>query len=176
MQAPADPLAQLHDILLPDAIGWWPLAPGWWALLVFLLALIATAIFYRRRKTLRNHYRQQALAELFALDALAAEPAKLLQAYSVLLRRTALTAHPRQFPVDIKGEAWLAWLDHYCPETGGGFFNGSGKALLTGPYQKTPAIDFNELRNLAETWIRKHRNQWQSLPGKTLKNSGGEHA
>lgn len=176
MQAPADPLAQLHDILLPDAIGWWPLAPGWWALLILLLALVATVIFYRRRKTLRNHYRQQALAELAALDALANEPAKLLQAYSVLLRRTALTAQPTQFPVDIKGDAWLAWLDQQCPETAGGFLNGSGKALLTGPYEKTPAINFNELRSLTETWIRNHRNQWQKQPGNTLKKSGGEDA
>lgn len=176
MQAPADPLAQLHDILLPDAIGWWPLAPGWWALLLFVLILMATAIFYRRRNTLRNHYRQQALVELFALDTLAADPAKLLQAYSLLLRRTALTAQPVHFPVDIKGEAWLAWLDHQCPPSADSFLNGSGKALLSGPYEKTPAIHFNELRSLTENWIRSHRNQWQTQPKKALKTSGGEHA
>jgi len=25
-------LSSLHDIHLPEAIGWWPLAPGWYLL------------------------------------------------------------------------------------------------------------------------------------------------
>ena len=47
-----DPLAALRDITAPEAISWWPLAPGWW--LLILLALAAFALLAER---LWRHYR-----------------------------------------------------------------------------------------------------------------------
>ena len=40
----------LRDLHLPDAIGWWPLAPGWWGVLVILAVGLAytTWRLYRR--------------------------------------------------------------------------------------------------------------------------------
>ena len=34
----------LRDLHLPDAIGWWPPAPGWWVLFVLALAAGATEL------------------------------------------------------------------------------------------------------------------------------------
>lgn len=47
-----DPLAALRDITPPEAISWWPLAPGWW--LLILLALAAVVLLSQR---LWRHYR-----------------------------------------------------------------------------------------------------------------------
>ena len=57
----ANPLDQLRDIHLPEAIGWWPLAPGWWLLIILVcLGLITLArLFLRRRQA--SAYRRQAL-------------------------------------------------------------------------------------------------------------------
>lgn len=161
MQAPADPLSQLHDILLPEAIGWWPLAPGWWALLLLLLGLVAFMLYRQRRHHRRNRYRVQALAEL-AIIADTPDNSGFLQACSLLLRRTALTAQPHRFPVDIQGAGWLAWLDHHCPEVHAGFSTGAGQVLLSGLYQRQPTVDREALQSLVATWIRHHRNQWQT--------------
>ena len=30
----------LRDLHLPDAIGWWPLAPGWWVVIALVAALL----------------------------------------------------------------------------------------------------------------------------------------
>ena len=35
----------LRDLHLPEAIGWWPLAPGWW--LVIAIALVGIGYFIR---------------------------------------------------------------------------------------------------------------------------------
>lgn len=176
MQDLADPLAQLHDILLPDTIGWWPPAPGWWLLLAIIVGLIVLLLYISKRKTARNRYRLEAIAELAAIDHADTDPARRLQAWALLLRRVALTARPADFPVDIKGQAWLLWLDRYCPETGKGFSTGSGIALLSGPYEKLPAVDLPALRQLIEIWILKHRNQWQPLPSSSSTAETDSHA
>jgi hypothetical protein len=159
-----DPLAQLHDIVLPQAVSWWPLAWGWWVLLVLILGISASIIFFWRRNIKHERYRKAALAELdknFQDYQLEADVARYLQDLSVLLRRTAISAQPRSFPVDIKGNAWLLWLEAQCPEVKTEFSTGIGQILLTGPYQAKPQIDAQALQQLTRLWLQKHRNQWQ---------------
>ncbi|MBV1930617.1 MAG: DUF4381 domain-containing protein [Porticoccaceae bacterium] len=55
-----DPLAQLRDIHLPEAIGWWPPAPGWWILTLVLLVSIAFTIRYLVRRRRQQYFRRQA--------------------------------------------------------------------------------------------------------------------
>lgn len=159
-----DPLAQLHDIVLPAAVSWWPLAWGWWVLLLLILSAIGAVLYIRRRNRQREAYRLLALHELNRITTRYQEhgnTAEYLQQLSLLLRRTALSAQPQRFPVEIKGEAWLRWLDDHCPATGAGFTTGCGRVLLTGPYEANPTIDRQQLEPLVRLWLQQHRNQWQ---------------
>lgn len=90
----ADPLEQLRDIHLPEAIPWWPLAPGWWLLAFLTIGLLALALtwFLRRRRSAR--YRREALAALQQLSS--SEPDETIHQISIALRRTAKTAFPAQ--------------------------------------------------------------------------------
>lgn len=157
-------LADLADIQLPPEPGFWPLAPGWWILLALVLILIILFyVAYRRKK--RQAYRQKALNEFKQLQKQFADSNKInefLQATSLLLRRTALTAQPKNFDPALKGQAWLNWLDHYCPKLTGKFGRDLGQALIVGQYQKSPDINIDEFVNLVEDWINKHQNQWQN--------------
>ena len=54
-------LQNLNDIVLPDAVAWWPPAPGWYAVLAVLLALLLWLSFRALRAWRRNIYRRQAL-------------------------------------------------------------------------------------------------------------------
>lgn len=172
-----DPLAQLQDIHTPPDIGLWPPAWGWWLLALVILAIVGAAAVFIRRRRQRNLYRQQALAELRQLDAIAPDHnGDWLQALSILLRRTAIAGCGAQFDTGLKGEAWLEWLDERCPACKSQFRQGAGTALLAGPYQKNPDCDRAALNQLAQTWIREHRNRWQKAPKKTIAQpQGGQH-
>ena len=162
-QQPQDPLAQLQDIHLPDAIGLWPPAWGWWLLLFIIVATLSSVIYFVRRHRLRNAYRAFALAELKKIQSQysSEKNSEYLQAISILLRRTALSGFGTHFNASVKGEAWLQWLDAQCKSSRADFNDGVGRALLIGPYQKNPEFDRNALHKLVETWIQQHRNQWQ---------------
>jgi hypothetical protein len=49
-----DPLAALRDIHLPEAVSFWPLAPGWWIALGIMvgLAVAILALIVLRRRSL----------------------------------------------------------------------------------------------------------------------------
>lgn len=171
MQAPSStpsgpsPLDQLADIHLPETVSWWPLAPGWW-LLIALLALGALGLFLWHRRQRQNHYRviaQQQLAAIYADYQHTQNAAAYLQALSVLLRRTALTAYPQSFNASIKGQAWLQWLDNVCPALTDTFSGELGQSLLSSAYQKNPQLDVRGLHQLSAQWITLHRNHRQKL-------------
>lgn len=168
-----DPLAQLQDIHLPPEIGIWPPAWGWWVLLVFILVSIGALVFFIQRKKSRNAYRSLAMTELNNIEKQYSieQNSEYLQALSIILRRTALSGFGSQFNASLKGKEWLEWLDAQCTKTRQQFSQGVGVALLTGPYQKSPEFDRNELHNLSLLWIKEHRNQWQSTIKKSNNNS-----
>jgi len=102
----------LRDLHLPDAIGWWPLAPGWW--LVLLLAAIAIGYGLWRAYLRRRHNapRRYALRELSHCEAAYLEhknPVTLGKQLSELLRRGMLAYAPREEVAGLTGDEWLAW-------------------------------------------------------------------
>ncbi len=59
--AESQALAQLHDIHLPTAISWWPLAPGWYLLILSSLTLIAVLYYVTQRRYRHGLAKRQAL-------------------------------------------------------------------------------------------------------------------
>ena len=127
------PLRGLH---LPDAVGWWPLAPGWWVLIAF--AVVAAALLFRAWRLRRAHSaaRRKALRQLeesrSAYDY-HGDPVVLGTEVSELLRRAMLAYAPRAEVAGLTGDAWLAWLDRDLGESR--FQRGAGRALLELPYR-----------------------------------------
>lgn len=135
----------LRDLHLPDAIGWWPLAPGWWA----VLAIVAAALGYlawRLFKRWQFHApRRYALRELARFEAEYLEhrnPVTFGKQLSELLRRGMLAYAPREEVAGITGEEWLAWLDEGMPLPY--FHTEGGKSLLDLPY-RDPQGDFSAI-------------------------------
>lgn len=99
-------LQNLHDIVVPTAPGWWPFAAGLWvAIVIVALALLFVGYrFYRNWK--RNSYRR---AGLLLLPDVATE-----YEVSVVLKRVALAAYPREQVASLFGAEWVAFLQQTC--------------------------------------------------------------
>jgi hypothetical protein len=101
-------LSKLHDIVVPEPVSWWPPAPGVWVLLC-LAAVVVIALAWRFLRSWRsNAYRRAGLALL--ADAGTAYD------ISVILKRVALAAFPREQVASLHGQDWAAFLNQTCTQ------------------------------------------------------------
>ncbi|TXH72125.1 MAG: DUF4381 domain-containing protein [Lysobacteraceae bacterium] len=141
MQSSPDQELVLHDVIAPQAPGWWPPAPGWWG--VFVVLSLAIALMWWR--WIRRRRRRAEFAAMFE-DAIVGSvnaPARIA-AMSELLRRAARRHDPRADRM--QGEEWLRFLDAGAQSRG--FAAGPGRLLLEGGFRRD--VDDSEFHGLHE--------------------------
>jgi hypothetical protein len=133
-----DPLQiPLRDLHLPDAISWWPLAPGWWLVIALMVVCFAYLLRWYLRTRSRGAARRHALRQLDQLTAdfeLHRDAVRFSSELSELLRRTMLAYAPRGEIAGLTGDAWLAWLDRDFDVPR--FEAEAGRKLLELPYRR----------------------------------------
>lgn len=139
-------LQNLHDIVIPPPIPFWPPAPGWYLVAALLLGGIAWLVVRLVGRHRRNAYRRAALAELAGASTLT----QLVE----ILKRTALAAYPRRQVAGLTGEAWTRWLaetaDREVPPP-------VAEVLTRGVYARSDDRDRSEVSAFCAGWIRRHR-------------------
>src|SRR5262249_19975429 len=111
MNTNAVSLERLHDIVAPGAVPWWPPAPGWYWLMGFLFLIVLALAAHWILQWQHNRYRREALAQLAQWETEGKSPgqrAAALLALAELLKRTALTAYPREQVATLTGAKWFA--------------------------------------------------------------------
>jgi hypothetical protein len=134
----AIPLRGLH---LPEATGWWPLAPGWWILIAVLLVaagLLTRAWLRQRAHSAARRRALKQLEESRSAYSYHGNPITLGTEVSELLRRTMLAYAPRAEVAGLTGDAWLAWLDRDLDQPR--FREGAGRSLLDLPYRNPETL------------------------------------
>ena len=144
-------LAQLADIRLPEAVSWWPPAPGWW----LLLTLIAVAVFFgaqrfrlARAKKLRL---QGALNELKRSAAESRDPLTQLNAVNSVLRRVALVHYSAAEVAGLSGQSWAEFLRGTSNEIA--MSDALFEAFARGRFQRAVSLDDRELADYAHKWV-----------------------
>ena len=140
-------LDHLHDLVLPPAVPWWPLAPGWYAVIALALVAAAWMTLSVWRRWQANAYRREAMRELASLQS--------AEAIAELLRRTALAIAPRPEIAQRTGSAWLDWLVAQSPEPMPDTVRVQLTAGVYGPPAAGEGID--TLRDYAARWIALHQ-------------------
>jgi hypothetical protein len=152
-------LAQLKDIHLPPAIGFWPLAPGWYLVLALVIiagvALLSWGVVNWKKHQQRKIILHQ-VDELFNQYQQTKTAAAVTQA-SVLLKRVALKRYPRHEAAGLHGQSWLKFLNAHCPKkliTKQPFLTDAGQLLITAPYQKKLNRDASKTFELVKMWVK----------------------
>ena len=156
-------LDNLHDIISPTPLAFWPPAPGWYVV-AFVTAVAAvwfTVTWYLR--WIENRYRREALEELNQIKnstADASAQGEVLRKLPELVKRTALAAYSRETVASLTGLKWLAFLDKTLSTTE--FSNGPGQLLIQISYQSNETLgdlsstEINTLLTLMRKWIKHH--------------------
>ena len=149
-------LGKLKDIHLPPAPSWWPPALGWWILLAIIVMTIALGVwFYRQRLARIQSPQHLALKELEDLEQQYRnnkDTKKLVINLSALIRRVAISLHPRKEVASLTDEQWLTWLDQNTSDKK--FVQKTARILIEAPYQHLPVVDNpQEMIQACKTWI-----------------------
>lgn len=142
------PLDQLHDFYQPAPPSWRPQTIGWYVVFLIAAALLLWLALHLLRCWRENRYRREALSELARTN---------VADLSALLKRTALSAWPREEVASLSGASWLKFLSdslhkplfERAPEN-------HIEDLALAP--STPSSeDESALRSAAGTWIKHHK-------------------
>jgi hypothetical protein len=156
MTAP-DPLSKLRDIHLPEPIGWWPLAPGWYLLVLLVIAILITIIFFLRRYYLNGSAKRDALRllKIYQQQYQSEMNSQISSAHiSLLLKRVALAYFPRARVASLQGDEWILFLNNTAKKLN---FEEVRAELLEMPYQPQKDCDLGLLFEMAHTWIKQRR-------------------
>ena len=134
-------LKDLQDIVVPAAPGWWPPSTGFWVLLVIFISALMIIGYRVYQNWNRNRYRQAGL--LLLADA-ATE-----YEVSVVLKRVALAAYPREQVASLYGQEWAAFLQQTCP-----------KSTFADCFASEQSRGVSQtLMDSATAWIKHHRSK-----------------
>ena len=169
MNASAVSLDRLHDIIVPAPAPWWPPAPGWYWVLGLMVVMLLAALITGLIRWQHNRYRREALAAL-ARQEMALKTAEwrnpALLGLAEILKRTAVTAFPREHVATLTGPKWFEFLDHTA--SGSRFRDALGPMLENAVYdlRTACALDPQKLYSLVEAirhWIQHHDPELEPL-------------
>jgi hypothetical protein len=176
-----DPLSELADIHLPDAVPFWPPAPGWWVLAALLLAGLGWLLWLQFRVWQRKQCMHAALAELTRVyNSYNGRPADagtneaglaFLHGCNEVLKRVALEHNPVLAVARLNGGEWLAFLD--TKGNTNAFTSGAGQVLGDGSYRPRFNADVDAVHTLCSDWIRQQYRKPETESGHDARDGQG---
>jgi hypothetical protein len=143
-------LDKLHDFYQPPPPAWTPQTIGWYVVFAVIALLAMWMTIHSLRRWLANRYRREALRELALLQP---------EQFSTLLKRTALSAWPRDKVASLSGEAWLNFLNESAKNNSFHQTPGNRIEEIALRSQTLSGEDEQTLRKITAEWIRRHRVQ-----------------
>jgi hypothetical protein len=161
-------MQQMHGLVEPAAVGWWPPAPGWW--IVALLTITAVAILLRwfvkgRRTRPRTDLARAAslndqasglLEQHFARWRADGDTQQYLMGANQTLKRLALSLPASRAIASLSGSAWVDCLEQLGGED---IPRPVLLAISEQSYQPHPSVDAEEVHQALRRWIQS--SQWQ---------------
>lgn len=145
-------LDNLHDIIVPDAVGLFPLAEGWYMVVLLCLALlfhVALRGYEQYKKTL---YKREALREISTYSSESRETALALLA---LAKRVGIAAYGREEIAPLSGERWWDFMEIHSKVVVSKEIREDINSLLYDVNAHTS--DFYVIKSFVTLWIKTHK-------------------
>jgi len=147
-------LDNLHDIIAPDAIGFFPLAPGWYIVLLLFLTLLFHLAWKRYKLYKKEQYKRDALAELSGLrEQSKMNSIRLLS----LAKRVAISAYERENIAKLSEDAWWDFMQTHSKAK---ISTELRKNIHTLLYEEDANVYDNlhaHVLNVVSEWIKTHK-------------------
>lgn len=147
-------LDNLHDIIVPEAVSFFPPAPGWIIVLILLLALLLHFAVKAYRRYKKSLYRREALKELGIYRQHSKENTVALLS---LAKRVAIAAYGREEVAKLYDDAWWNFMEKQSkakvsPEAR----EDIAKLLYDGSYMVNSVLHDNIIQ-FVTLWIKTHK-------------------
>ena len=103
-------LDNLHDIIVPESVGFFPLAPGWTIVLLLLLALLFHILVKAYTRYKRSLYRREALKELGTYRQ---HSKKNASSVLLLAKRVGIAAYGREVIAKLYDDTWWDFMEKH---------------------------------------------------------------
>ena len=141
----SNPLDQLRDIQIPEAVSWWPIAWPWW---ILLLAIMLGFGFFTYL-IIKNKWRKQVIQHMDSFQYL--DDVAYAQACNRLLKQVAMNKLDRSC-ANFHGVQWLTYLDKHVKTP---IFLPTLEHFPKWLDEPNSQIDRANLEKACATWIRK---------------------
>ena len=142
-------LDNLHDIIVPEAIGFFPPAPGWYVVGLLVLALLFHFGIHFYKQYQKSLYKREALAEFCQLG----EEYEILD----LMKRVAIYSFGREKVASLTGDEWWNFIEkHSEVKVYTVLRNYCNQIIYDSNTIHDPKYNYH-LREVAKLWIKMHK-------------------
>ena len=146
-------LSSLRDIHLPDAVGWWPPAPGWWLVACLTIAAGLLLVRWFRGLRVRQLPRRLFRSQLNRILESDRPDGEKVGEISALLKSLLMDRFGREKIARLQGQDWVAFLDK-TTRSGSEFSQGPGSVLADAQYRPECNLDTRSLGDFLKQWSR----------------------
>lgn len=150
----ATSLDLMHDIVVPPAVSFWPLAPGWIALILILVTYMLHLALKLWANYRVNVYRREALHELFALAK--AEGTEEIERLLMLMKRVGLQHFGREKVASLGDAHWWEFVEAHSRVKIEKSLRLLSQEVLYSPDIKVDTESVEKMRTLTKLWINTH--------------------
>jgi hypothetical protein len=147
-------LDNLHDIIVPEAVGFFPLAPGWMVVILLALGLFFHFVFQAYKGYQRSLYKREALKEL---DSYTKESRDEMIALVTLAKRVAIAAYGRKQIAKLSGESWWDFMEEHSKVKMRKELRAELSDLLYGTPKENDTSQYTVVKDLVTLWIKTHK-------------------
>ena len=147
-------LNNLHDIVVPDAIGFFPLAEGWYVVLLLVLTMAFHFAVKRYMAYKRELYRREAMLELDSYDEQNKEDVLNLLS---LAKRVAINAYGREIVAKLSDNKWWDFVEENSDILVDNKLRNDISNLIYCDDCEITFAPYEEIENMVREWITTHK-------------------